>query len=237
MAHRCSRHSAVQMPFLAASIILAIFFVHSQPPFSPAKSGPASSALEKLKSIDYLGCITLVGCVGPILLSLSFMSADDRSISEPIVWGGLLGGSLSGVAFVLVEKYVARSPILPVRLVTQRTGASAAMANLFLSITTFSILYNYPLLFQATRLESSSEAGLHLIPNSAALSVASVAAGLWMRQTGRYYRYNFVNSLLMVVSAVWLTTLTPTTPEWVTYIAIVPSGFGISGVLTCTLLA
>lgn len=230
----------VQMPFLGASIILCLLYVHKQPPGykpTPNPDGSLPTAMDKLKSIDFLGCITLVGCVGPILLSLSFMSANDKSIKDPIVWGGILGGALSGVAFVLVEKYVAKSPILPLRVVTQRTGGSVASANLFLSITTFSILYNFPLVFQATRLETSSQAGLHLIPNSVALSLASVLAGLWMRATGVYYKYNFANSLLMVVSTSWMISLTPRTPEWVTYTAIVPSGFGISGVLTCTLLA
>lgn len=132
---------------------------------------------------------------------------------------------------------MARAPILPIRLLTQRTGASSAMANFFQSITAFSILYNYPLLFQSTRLQSSSQAGLHLIPNSIALSIASVLAGLWMRQTGYYYYYNFFTSLLMIVSTLWMMTITPNTPEWITYIAVVPSGFGISSVLTCTLLA
>jgi hypothetical protein len=193
--------------------------------------------MDKLKSIDFLGSLTLIGCVAPILLSLSFMSADDRSITEPIVWGGLVVGVLSGVAFIAVEKYFARAPIMPLRVITQKTGGSSASVNFFLSISTFSLLYNYPLLFQATRLESSSQAGLHLIPNSVALSIASVLAGLWMRQKGVYYRYNFVNSLMMILSNAWIVSLTPRTVEWITYVAIVPGGFGTSGVLTCTLLA
>jgi hypothetical protein len=215
-------------------------YVHVQPenyqPI-PKADGSTPTKWDKLKSIDFLGSLTLVGCVGPILLSFSFMSANDKTIKDQIVWAGLLAGSLSGVAFIVVEKYVAKAPILPLRVLMQKTGGSVAAANLFLSITTFTILYNFPLYFQATRLASSSQAGLHLIPNSAALSLASVMAGLYMKQTGVYYRYNFVNSLLMVVSTAWMITLTPSTPDWVTYIAIVPSGFGISGVLTCTLLA
>ncbi|UZJ51579.1 hypothetical protein CBS101457_000899 [Exobasidium rhododendri] len=230
----------VQIPFLAASIVLCTLYVHVQPanyhPVTKA-DGTAPTKMDKVKSIDFLGSLTLVSCVGPILLSISFMSANDKTIKDALVWVGLLVGSLSGVVFVLVEKYVAKAPILPLRVVTQRTGGSVAAANLFLSITTFTILYNYPLYFQAVRLTSSSQAGLHLIPNSAALSIASVLAGLYMKQTGLYYRYNFVNSLLMVASTAWMISLMPSTPDWVTYIAIIPSGFGISGVLTCTLLA
>jgi hypothetical protein len=223
------------MPLLATSVILCIFFVHGQP---PSQSGrPTASTLSKLKTIDFLGCFTLVGCVAPVLLGLSFMSADDRSFTEPVVYASILAGILSGVAFALVEKYVATAPILPLWLVTQRNAASAGLANFFLSVTTFTVLYNYPLLFQATRLMTSSQAGYHMIPNAAALSFGSVLAGLWMRQTGYYYTYNFACSIVMVFGLAWLSLLTPSTPDWVTYIAVIPSGFAVSSILTCTLLA
>lgn len=41
----------------------------------------------------------------------------------------------------------------------------------------------------------------------------------------------------MVISGIGLTLLSDKVPEWMTYVMIAPSGFGISGVLTCTLIA
>lgn len=102
---------------------------------------------------------------------------------------------------------------------------------------TYAALYNYPIVFQATRLQSSSLAGLHLVPNSIALSIGSVAAGIYMRRTGRYYRLNGFLAACMVFSGICILFITPNTPEWFTYVAIVPNGFGCAGVLTCTLLA
>lgn len=209
--------------------------MHGQPPSLQDK--PSASTFNKIKTIDALGSITLVGCVAPILLGLSFVSSNDRSFSEPIVWAGLLAGFLSGIAFILVEIYFATAPILPIHLITQRTGASVGLANFFLSITAFTFIYNYPLMFQATRLLSSSQAGLHLIPNSVRLGVGSISAGLWMRQTGYYYSFNLVSSFLLIISLTSCALLSPSTPDWVTYAIAVPNGFGNSTVLTCTLLA
>lgn len=217
------------------SIVLCFVFVHGQPPALKGKSN--ASIFSKIKTIDALGSLTLVGCVAPILLGLSFVSSNDRKFSEPIVWANLLAGFLSGMAFILVEVYFATAPILPIKLVTQQTGGSVGFANFFLSITSFTFLYNYPLMLQATRLLSSSQAGLHLIPNSIGLGIGSISAGLWMRQTGYYYSFNLFTSFLLIVSLASCALLSPNSPDWITYAIAVPNGFGSSTVLTCTLLA
>ncbi|MCO5588142.1 hypothetical protein L7F22_042097 [Adiantum nelumboides] len=230
----------IQIPFLLLATVLSLFFVHVNPPQPKGKPSSPQQQItrwERIKSIDALGSLTLVGSVAPILLSLSFMSANDLPFTNPLVWGTLFGGILCGFAFIWVETRFAKAPILPIDLFLTRTGGNASLANFFLSVVTHSTIYNYPLYFQAVRLQSSSLAGLHLVPNSVALSIGSVLAGLWMRKTGRYYWLTFSNSLLMVVSAIAFLTITRSTPEWCTYAAIFPHGFGVTGVLTCTLLA
>lgn len=229
----------LQIPFLLVATILALLFVHVHPPQPEGKPQTLTqiSRWERVKSVDALGSLTLVGSVAPILLSLSFMSANDLPFKNPLVWGNLVGGLLCGVAFVWVETRFARAPILPIELVLTRTGASVGIANLFLSIVTHSTIYNYPLYFQAVRLQSNSLAGLHLVPNSIALSIGSVFAGVWMRKTGRYYWLTFICSLFMVLAAVGFLFIHRQTPEWFLYGTIAPHGFGVTGVLTCTLLA
>ncbi|PWN54435.1 MFS general substrate transporter [Violaceomyces palustris] len=223
----------LQIPFLGVAYVLAILFVNIPTPVHTMNQ----TTREKIRNIDFVGSLSLVVAVSSTLISLSLMSANDRTIDEPIVWGGLLLGALSSVLFFYAEKNIARQPVLPLGLVTQRTGGSVAFANLFLSITSFGMLYNFPLFFQTVKLESSSMAGLHLIPNSIGLSVGSVLAGVYMRQTGRFYNYNLVNSLLCFLSLVSLCFFDRDTPEWFTYLTIAPHGFGAAGVLTCTLIA
>lgn len=126
----------VQMPFLILSLALCLFIIPMGPKIKPdgqlldREAEEEPSIFEKLKTIDVIGSLTLVGFVGSILFSLSSMSADDRTIDEPIVWGGLIFGTVSGVLFVFVETKVARSPILPMKLLTSRTGAAVAICNL-----------------------------------------------------------------------------------------------------------
>ncbi len=223
----------IQIPLLLADYVLAFVFVNVKTPNALARQ----SKWDKLKSIDFFGAFSLVLGLSSTLIALSLMSANDVPFSHPTVWGGFVFGLSSIVFFFYAEAKIARNPILPLRLITQRSGAAVAFANFCLSIVSFGTLYHYPLFFQAVKLETPSLAGLHLIPNSIALSIGSVLAGIVMKRSGRYYRYNLINSMLITVSIVAFTTYTYTTPEWFSYISIIPHGFGTAGVLTCTLIA
>lgn len=221
----------VQLPALALAFVLIIIFVNVPSPTS------TFSTSEKISRIDFAGSFSLVIGISTILLSLSFMSAEDKDPTDPLVWGLGLIGLTSLISFFWFEKR-AIQPVLPLKLLSDRTTLATGLSNFFLSMTSFAILYNFPLYFQAVKLQKAGEAGLHLIPNSIALSCGSLLAGLWMRQTGRYFKYNLFNSILMVLSGLSLVFfLSPKLPEWLTYLMIAPSGFGISGVLTCTLIA
>ncbi|CEH19501.1 Predicted transporter (major facilitator superfamily) [Ceraceosorus bombacis] len=191
----------------------------------------------KLRQIDFLGSFFLVLSVGSTLFALSSLSAEDRTLKDMQVWLALVLGSLGSVAFIFVEHRIASKPILPLRLLTQRTAASVSLTNFALAISSFGLLYNYPLYFQAVKLQSASQAGLHQMPYSVSLSISSVLAGLYMRWRGVYWMYNLLNAALMVVGSGIIAAFTPSTPEWITWVAIAPLGFGTCGVLTCTLIA
>lgn len=223
----------IQIPLLLADYVLAFVFVNVKTPNALVHQ----SKWEKLKGIDFFGAFSLVLGLSSTLISLSLMSANDIPFTHPSVWGGFIIGFASICFFFYAEAKIARNPILPLRLITQRSGAAVAFANFCLSIVSFGTLYHFPLFFQAVKLETPSLAGLHLIPNSIALSIGSVLAGIIMRSSGRYYTYNLLNSMLITVSIVFFTLFTQSSSEWFTYISIVPHGFGTAGVLTCTLIA
>ncbi|KAJ9127491.1 hypothetical protein QFC24_000900 [Naganishia onofrii] len=193
----------------------------------------------KIGRIDFLGSATLVSTVSCLLVSLTLKTSGDSELawSDPIVWGLLVASAVFGIAFILVEKYVANEPIMPLRLVTQRTPAFVAISNFLISVLAFSVLYNVPLWFSAVKRVSSSVSGSHLVPNSIALAAGSVAAGAWMRHTGKYYWLTVSMAGSAFLSMIVISTFTTKTPEWVLWLAIVPSGFGISGLVTSTLIA
>lgn len=173
----------IQLPILAVAAVLSVWYVHEVPAFpNPNLSLPLGA---KIRRIDYLGSLSLVSCAALLLVPLSLVSGSGRYFHEPFIYTQLLGGICMGLLFLYVEARIAAYPVLPLGLLKDRTGASCAITNFTLSVTTFATLFTYPIYFQVVRLKSATNAGLHLMPYSVALAMSSMAAGYWMRHTGK----------------------------------------------------
>lgn len=126
----------VQIPILFISGFLVWLKVHI-----PLKH-TEESAWIKLRRIDWLGSATLVVTVSALLLSLTLKTSADVELpwSDARVWGLLVVSLVFGIAFVCVEKYVSKEPIMPMRLVTRRTPAFVAASNFLVSVLAFSVV-------------------------------------------------------------------------------------------------
>ena len=102
------------------------------------------SLSDKLRRIDFLGSLTLVLAVGCLLLGFSLRSTEELQWSNPLIIGLLLASIISGISFVLVEKYWAPYPVMPLRLMTQRTPLAVSISNLLLSMSAFSMVSSMP---------------------------------------------------------------------------------------------
>jgi MFS family permease len=123
----------IQLPLLAVAYILIFVFLENRSPKAAYDSSRrVQTKWQQLKRIDILGSLTLLIGVSSPLIALSLMSANDRPASDPMVLTGLVLGPVFIAAFVFVEAKVAYMPILPLRLLKQRTGLSHALANFFL---------------------------------------------------------------------------------------------------------
>ncbi|KAH7100557.1 vacuolar amino acid permease [Auriculariales sp. MPI-PUGE-AT-0066] len=199
----------VQIPIIILSGVLISLKVDI--PLPPAVA--AQSTREKLARIDYLGALTLMSTVATLLLGVSLKTDEDLPWSSPVVIGLLITAALSAVAFVFVESKVAKEPILPMSLLTERTPAAVGSTNLCVSV------------------------GLHLLPNSIALSIGSVYAGWHMRRTGKYWNLSVVSASLTLAASILLACWSKETHPIHLWLDIVPSGLGASALITSTLIA
>jgi Na+/H+ antiporter NhaC len=78
-------------------------------------------------------------------------------------------------------------------------------------------MYSVPLYYTAVRQMSASFAGAHLIPNAVCSMVGSLASGVYVRHTGKYYWLNFWSGVVGIVSAWLMYTWDVDTPRCVGY--------------------
>ncbi|WVQ71739.1 hypothetical protein IAR50_001280 [Cryptococcus sp. DSM 104548] len=250
----------IQVPLLLLNGVLIYTFVvvpTSEPPPPPPPPRSRSRAREsteqqsnrpqtwktKLARIDYLGSFTLALSVASLLLSMSIKtsatkpSGEDYAYSDPLIWGLFLSSGIFAIVFLLVEAYWSPEPILPLKLLTRRTPVAIAISSFTMVTTQFSVLYNIPLFFTIVQLRTSSSSGAHLLPNSILIGAGSLFVGWVMRHTGKYWWLGVGCGLCIVGTSIGMLFWHKDSPEWLTWVAQAPGGFGYAGVLTTSLVA
>lgn len=198
-------------------------------------AGPGSM-VEKLKRIDYFGSISLVTSVTLILVGLS-LGGNEKAWSDKVVIGSLAAGFATLVVFILVERYVAREPLMPMSVLFTQTPGFVAIACWFISMSQFGIIYNVPYYFEAVEQTKSSYAGLHLIPNAVIASTCSLGSGLIMARTGRYKLMLLVGGFCGIVGPFLMCLWHQGTSEALYWLTMPFGGAAFGSILTITLVA
>lgn len=216
----------IQVPFLVVSGILVAWKV---------KVPPKESDEAKLKQVDFLGAITLVSTLVLLLLGLN-AGGNQVAWTHPVVLISLPLSAVSLAVFIHIEANVALKPVIPVRLLLDRTVFSACLTNWFSTMAVFGLLFYLPLFFQVQGL-SATAAGARLIPQAIGTSIGSLGSGILMRATGRYKAYNYLSMIVQVISVAMICTLSLSTPAWLPFLYFFLLGGAYGSMLTITLVA
>lgn len=217
----------IQVPFIAVSMCLAAYAVRI-----PVKETDKS----RLKRIDFLGAFTLVASLVLLLLGLN-AGGNLVPWNHPLVLTSLPCAFALLLAFVFVEDRVASEPIIPVRLLLNRTVFSACMTNWFNTMALYALFYYAPIYFQVRGL-TATQAGARLIPQSFGIAIGSLVSGIFMRWTGRYYLLHvFMQAIFLLAVVLVAATFGRNTPSWPPFVFFFMGGLGFASMLTITLLA
>ncbi|MCJ1291270.1 hypothetical protein MMC34_002813 [Xylographa carneopallida] len=216
----------VQVPLTVISGILV---------FLTVKIPVRETGRARWRRIDWLGAFTLISTLVLLLLGLN-SGGNVVPWTHPLVLTTLPLSIVSLLIFIYVESNYADEPVIPVRLLLNRTVLSACLTNWFLTMATFGILFYGPIYFQV-RGFSATQAGARLIPQSVGVGLGSVGSGVIMRWLGRYYTLNAGIQAVFLLGMSLIATFTLDTPTWLPIIAFLCTGVGYSGMLTVTLIA
>ena len=219
----------VQVPFIGVATLLVFLVVKFEAGTQIIK--PKSA----LMRIDFAGSFTLLAALILLLLGLN-SGGNVLPWTHPLVLIALLLSIPFAMAFVYIENEVASEPIIPVRLLLNRTVAAVCLTYLFTNMAFYAVLYYLPIYIQVLN-RSTAEAGLRLIPQSVGTTVGALASGLTIRALGRYYHLNTVTQVVSIIGYASLCTLSRTSEPWRPFVYLGLVGLGYGGMLVISLLA
>ncbi len=164
-------------------IIAIAFILARMPPLLPRGV--------KDTSIDIAGAVFLALAVVPLLIALSFGKAVLRAGETGYLWTSwqelaLFGASLVGfVAFLLVER-AAKSPIVDLKLFSNRAFAMGSLAAFAAGLTFLGAIVFLPLFMQNVVGERATGAGLTTLPLTFGIVFGNIGAGQATARTGKY---------------------------------------------------
>lgn len=164
------------------------------------------------------------------LLTAVLNEAGRRGWADPLILVGAGLCVLAAALFVLRE-HLARTPVLPLRLLRSRALSGAAVIGLLFNFAFYGMIFTASLYFQQHRGLSALRTGLALFPAVAMTMFASVLSGRLARRTG--HRPLVVSGMLLAAAGLAGWAAAGTDPGYPLLVApMMAAGFGTSFALT-----
>jgi len=191
--------------------------------------------LKREVRIDYLGAVLISIAASLPLLWVSFAGTDFAWMS----WQSALfvaGTLVVGFLAVVVESRTAE-PLVPLKVVRERTTALAIIASLAVGVAMFGSALFLGQYFQIARGYSPTEAGLLTIPMMLGSFFGSAGSGQLITRFGKWKRYLVSGGALLVGGLVILGMIDHTTPYWYVGIGMLAMGLGMGMTMQNLVLA
>lgn len=215
----------IQVPPVLVSAV-AVHFLVRVPPKQSDKSF--------LARIDFMGAFLTSSFLVFLLLGLN-------SGGNLVPWTHPLPLTTIPLAFITFGLFLfweskARQPIIPVKLLLDRTVLNACLCNLACTMAVMGALFYVPLYLQVLG-SSATQSGIQILPSPIGISVGSLLSGFIMKRTGKYTKLGVVGLLFLIAGVVVLTIQNEHSPKWLMGVSFFLIGSGYGATLTTTLLA
>jgi MFS family permease len=185
--------------------------------------------------MDYLGAIMISVAASLPLIWVTFAGHDFGWFS----WQSALfvGGTVLFAVLAVVVENRAVEPLVPLKVVKERTTALAIVASLAVGVAMFGSALFLGQYFQLARGYSPTEAGLLTIPMMLGSFLGSVGAGQMITRYGKWKRYLVAGGILLVAGLVVLGTIDHASPYWYVGTGMLSMGIGMGMMMQNLVLA
>ncbi len=185
--------------------------------------------------IDYTGAAFLTAGVSGLLIWVTL--AGDRFAWASAETALFLTGSVLAIVAFVVTELRAPEPIVPLRLLRDRTTTLAILASVAIGVAMFGSTVFLGQYLQISRGYSPTAAGLLTVPMVGGLLVSSTVSGILITRTGRWKRFLVAGSLLVVAGFGLLATIDHETDVVVLGVFLFVLGTGIGMTMQNLVLA
>jgi EmrB/QacA subfamily drug resistance transporter len=155
--------------------------------------------------IDYLGATLIAAGVSVLLIWVTFVHHNFAWLSWQTA--AMVGGGVVLLALAVLVEARVKEPIVPLRIVVQRTPALAIIASVAVGMAMFGGSVFLGQYFQIGRGYSPTKAGLVTIPLMGGVLIASTIAGLLITKSGKIKPYIVIGTLVLVGGFAALATI------------------------------
>jgi EmrB/QacA subfamily drug resistance transporter len=185
--------------------------------------------------VDYLGAALIAVGVSILLVWVSFVGNSFDWLSWET--GAMVLGGLALLAIAVVVETRVREPVVPLKIVVQRTPALAIIASLSVGMAMFGGAVFLGQYFQVGRGFSPTEAGLLTMPLMAGVLVSSTVSGRMISRSGSVKPYILTGTIVLVLGFLGLGMVDHDTSLWLIGIAMAVVGIGVGMTMQNLVLA
>ncbi|SEQ37153.1 drug resistance transporter, EmrB/QacA subfamily [Microlunatus flavus] len=186
-------------------------------------------------TIDYAGAVLVAVVAALPMLWVTFAGSDYAWVSWPS--GAYLLGFLAAVALLVVVELRAAEPMVPLRVLNNRTTLLMILASLGVGMAMFGSSTFLTQFFQLGGGNSPTRAGLMTIPLIISQLLVSTLGGQLVSRTGRWKPLMVVGAVALVAGLALMGTISHTTPYWQVALYMVVMGVGIGALVQNIVLA
>ncbi|MCU1512214.1 MAG: drug resistance transporter, EmrB/QacA subfamily [Arthrobacter sp.] len=185
--------------------------------------------IKRPAKIDWLGSILLTSGVSLLLIWVSFAGNPDYYDWWSWQTAAMVGGGVALLALLVVVESRVAQPIIPLKIISQRTTALSILASVAVGVGMFGSSTFLGQYFQVARGASPTEAGLLTLPMIAGNLIGSVLSGQLISRTGKWKRYLVAGAVLLIGGLGLAGTIDHTTELWLTglYTGVLGLGLGL----------
>ena len=213
----------INLPIGIVALLMVVSFLHI--PHHPVKH-----------RIDWLGAVTIVVAVVPLLL----VAEQGREWG----WDSALSitmyvtGAIGIVSFIFAERAAGHEALLPLKLFKSSTFTMSTILGVIVGVGMFGGMMTLPLMLQIVLGATPMESGLMMIPMVAGMMTASIASGQLTSRTGKYKHWLVLGTGMLTLGYLYFFTIfNADTPYWQMSIGMVIIGLGLGQLMQTLTIA